>query len=235
MQLYNNTNLQKYLKDDWILKMMNEENEMWGGEEEARTNQWMYEMENKRMIYADMYGDIIKGGFRGAVLDVGGGYNTLTKILSSNCQYYLLDYMAHDTIDNFKQLAKKYAINWLNCDWYSIEDDKQWEIVIANDIFPNVDQRLEIFLDKFLPNCKELRILVTFYNTPRFYVTQRVDDSEKLTFLSWDGEITALKLLKYESRFIDTDVNGISNLKAFSESIYRNGRQVAYIRLKGDL
>lgn len=31
MQLYNNTNLQKYLKDDWILKMMNEENEMWGG------------------------------------------------------------------------------------------------------------------------------------------------------------------------------------------------------------
>ena len=39
-----------------------------GGEDEGRTNQWIYEIENKRMIYADIYRDIIKGECRASIV-----------------------------------------------------------------------------------------------------------------------------------------------------------------------
>ena len=90
---------------------------------------------------------------------------------------------------------EEYNIHWLNADWYD-EDFETYDIVIANDIFPDVDQRLEIFIDKMLPKCKELRLVLTYYNEPRFYQMKRNDDSEVLTFLSWDGEILGMKLRK---------------------------------------
>ncbi len=62
-----------------------------------------------------------------------------------------------------------------------------------------------------------------------------MDDLEVLTFLSWDGEITGIKLRKYLDRMINTDENDLSGLAVQDESIFQNGRQVAYVRLKGDL
>ena len=107
--------------------------------------------------------------------------------------------------------------------------------MIANDIFPDVDQRLEMFLDRMLPICRELRLVLTYYNVPRYYTTKRMDDSEIMTFLSWDGEITALKLKKYLYRSYDTQIEQIERMKDDHSSIYWNGRQVSYIRFRGDL
>lgn len=131
-------------------------------------------------------------------------------------------------------MSEMYGIKWLERDWYEIEDMDNYDVIVANDIFPDVDQRMELFIDRMLPHCRELRLVVTYYNTPRFYTTKRTDDSEIMTFLSWDGEITAVKLRKYMDRSSISECD-LQFMRENKSSIYRNGRQVAYVVIKGDL
>lgn len=232
MKIFGKADLEKYLEDDWIADEL--EKSLVGGEESIRTNIWLKEMDNKRMIYAAVYGDILHGSKTGRrILDVGGGYNSLTKKLADNSEYYLLDYMAHGGQASINEFSRQYHIHWIDEDWYEYSADQKFDIVIANDIFPDVDQRMELFIDKYLPLCKELRIVVTYYNSPKFYITQRMDDAEKLTFLSWDGEITALKLKKYLGKMLDTSEKELNAMKDSRESIYRNGRHIAYLTING--
>lgn len=232
VKLYTKNDLIEYMKDDWIAKDLNNYGD--GGiEETIRTNQWLKEMPNKRMIYADVYGDLLSDKNEFSVLDVGGGYNSLTKVLAKNCNYTLLDYMAHGSKEIYEKLCYIHQINWMNGDWYHFDPQSNYDIIISNDLFPDVDQRLELFLHKYLPLCYEMRLVITFYNTPKFYVTQREDDTEKLTYLSWDGEITGMKLKKFLENILETTETDLAGLSSFNESIFNNGRQVAYFLLKG--
>ena len=97
MKTYQENDLQAYLKNDWILDLLIEEE--YEEEKEIRTNVWMKTMENKRMVYADVYGDILKDegekGKKIRILDVGGGFCALTKLLVKNADYTLVDFFAH--------------------------------------------------------------------------------------------------------------------------------------------
>lgn len=234
MKIYTKNMLEDYKKNDWILDLLNKEEEE--ADKNVRTHQWLKEMDNKRMIYADVYGDLLSDCRDLSVLDVGGAYTSLTKRMLNNVDYNLLDFIAHGgekTIGAIEKRCQKEF--WVNSDWMDMQcENKTYDVVIANDIFPDVDQRMELFIDKFLPMCKELRLVLTFYNTPKYYRAKRTDDLEVLTFLSWDGEITALKLKKYADRLIDTSEEEINKLKECKDSIYWNGRQVAFVKLKGD-
>lgn len=226
--------LDEYKKNDWILDILNKEEEE--EDKKVRTHQWLKEMDNKRMIYADVYGDLLNDSSDLSVLDVGGAYTSLTKKMLNNVDYNLLDFIAHGGENTIGAIEKRVKKNfWINSDWMDVQcENKQYDIIIANDIFPDVDQRMELFIDKFLPICKELRLVLTFYNTPKYYRAKRIDDLEVLTFLSWDGEITSLKLKKYEDRLLDTSEEEINELKECKDSIYWNGRQVAFVTLKGN-
>lgn len=234
MKTYNSRDLQDYMNDDWILELLLSKHKR--GDFGIRYDEWLYQIEAKRLVYSEVYGDILKAnGPVKRVVDVGGGYSTLTELLARNSEYTLVDFLAHDVERQIDLSDKTNRITWVNQDWYDFDLCEDYDIVIANDIFPDVDQRMELFLDKFLPRCKEIRLVLTYYNTPRFYLTRRIDDPEIMTFLSWDGEIVALKLMKYLERVVDTTRDQIDALKLEKDSIYRNGRQVSYIVLKGDL
>ena len=232
MKTYMKADLDRYLENDWIMDMIraNVSEE----EKQIRTNQWLMDMDNKRLIYADVYGDFLKEKAEKKILDVGGGYNSLTKVIAANSQYTLLDFMAHGGGETLQEVSNSYHFRWLQQDWYNVERMEDYDIVIANDIFPDVDQRIELFIEKMLPHCHELRMVVTYYNTPCFYTTKRTDDSEIMTFLSWDGEILGMKLQKYinRSNMVKADIEFMKNNKS---SIYYNGRQVAYVVIRGDL
>lgn len=234
MKIYRKSDLENYCLNDWILELLHRY--MSSADDNIRTNQWLLEMDNKRMIYGDLYGDILKGEIdkKTSILDVGGGVNALTKLLATNSDYTLLDFLAHGGEEYLRSFSDKYQIKWMKDDWYDTEMNS-YDIIISNDIFPDVDMRLELFVEKALPRCKELRILLTWYNEPRFYQMGRRDDPEVLTFLSWDGEITALKLGKYLDRMYDTTKEQLEAMASERGSIYRNGRQVAYVRLRGDM
>ena len=233
MITYTNDMLKDYMKNDWVYDLLLKN--MISGEEIIKTNKWLIEMDNKRLIYADVYGDILKGKTdpRLKVLDVGGGINSLTKVLAKNTSYYLLDFLAHGGENYLQHVCSNYNIFWIKSDWYEALSE-EYDVIIANDIFPDVDMRLDLFLKKALPRCKECRLVLTYYNTPKFYTTKRVDDSEIMTFLSWDGEILGMKMEKYLSR-MDATKQDLIEMKDNYESIYQNGRQVCFIKLKGDL
>lgn len=233
MKTYQKSDLEIYLQNDWISKLLSEEE--CEAEKEIRTNEWMRSMENKRMVYADVYGDLLTKyegrQNRKRVLDVGGGFSALTKVLARNTDYTLVDFLAHGG----NEYVRKQDIHLIERDWNEAKLEGMYDLVIANDIFPDVDQRMELFIDRMLPICRELRLVLTYYNSPKFYTTKRTDDSEIMTFLSWDGEITALKLKKYIHRLFDTPTGQLEEMKDNFSSIYWNGRQVSYIRNKGDL
>lgn len=239
MVIYTEKMLKQYLENDWILKLLLEaEKDI---DRQVRTHQWIKEMDNKRLIFAEVYGDLLRceksrEEKRKIVLDIGGGYSSLTRKLVSDSDYRLLDFIAHGGQEAIGQSEKDCGTRfWINEDWMEYDiSQRPCDIIIANDIFPDVDQRLELFIEKYLPYCHEMRLVLTFYNDPRYYRTKRVDDAEILTFLSWDGEITGMKMKKYRDRIIDTEVDELDRLKDVRESIFRNGRQVAYVRLRGE-
>ena len=225
MKTYTKEALNEYMKNDWIYKLLLDNTQ----DNKTRYDEWLFEIEAKRLIYADIYGDILMQSCENKkVLDVGGGISAMTPLLAANCNYTLVDFLAHGGKE-----MNGLTMNWKNMDWYDFEIQDVYDIVIANDIFPDVDQRLEMFIDKFLPHCNELRLVMTYYNTAKFYLTKRCDDPELMTFLSWDGEITALKMMKYLSCAINTTKEELASMKYEKNSIYRNGRQVSYIALRG--
>lgn len=191
----------------------------------------------KRLMYYKIYGDLLKKGKKQLfILDVGGGYSTMSEILADNHKYTILD-------DTKKELyPQKRSVVYVCDEWQvhiqslnSIHGNRiygiNWDVVIANDLFPNVDQRLDLFLEKFLPYCKEMRLSLTyFYDNPKWYFTKRLNGDETLCLCSWTKEQLSKILEKYKKYIQNAN---LSLLFRKNKSIFRNGRQVCVLKLKG--
>lgn len=236
MHIFNATDVENYMKQDWIMQLLKSCAEKSCVEKNVitvATNEWLMTDVNKRMIYAEMYGDFLIEKQNKKVLDAGG-VSLLTNVLAENTEYTLVDLLAHGGKEYLKQ-HKNLHVKLKALDWYLLEMDEDYDVILANDIFPNVDQRMELFIEKMLPHCRELRMSVTYYNTLRFYVTRRLDAEEILTMLCYDGDMVSSKLKKYLSEMIDTKEKDLVDMKTDKSSIYENGRQVAYIRMRGGI
>lgn len=115
-------------------------------------------------------------------------------------------------------------------DWYEFEPSSAYDVIIANDLFPNVDQRLEIFLNRYLPFCREMRLTLTFYNISRWYKVRRTDADEVFHMLAWDGAQLMQTLNKFSKQFI-LPIPDLSLHNA--PSLYANQRHICYIKIKG--
>lgn len=229
MKRLNTSLLDKYLAEDRILKFLDHTSLP---QYEALTcQQWLRNTPPKRYIYEDMYGDLIRGECR-KVLDIGGGLTAFTSHFCQQHDYTLIELMAHDAKDVSEFVLDSISnLNLFMGDWYDFEVEKDYDFVIANDLLPNVDQRLELFLDKFLPHTREIRLSLTFYNDNRFYLTKRIDADELLCVKPWDGQQLLSTLLKYEARIINKDM---TLLDIETKSLFPNGRQVILVNFKGD-
>jgi hypothetical protein len=201
------------------------------GDERLTCQRWLRDVPAKRFVFAKLYGDLINGPRR-KVLDVGGGLTSLTRLLAQRNDYSLVDIMAHDDPDQVRQaLDSMPGIKVIMQDWYEARLEDHYDVVVANDLFPNVDQRLELFLQKTLPLAGEIRLALTYYATPRFYRTKRVDADELLCMLAWDGAATRRCLEKQARHIAATD---LAVLDTPFESPYPNQRQVCVITLRGE-
>jgi len=164
------------------------------------------------MLYKDL---ILESGGK-SVLDIGGGYNGITNIIASKNDYTLLDIC--DSGENIQHIQD---------DWYKLRYKKNiYDVIIANDIFPNVDQRLEPFLYYFLPKCKEMRLSLTYYNKWKYYQTKRTDGDEIFYQLSYNGRQTKDILDKFFDRSFEA-------LLLDQPSLFLNGRQIYILKEKG--
>jgi len=228
MYLFNEKDLKNYLNNDFVYETVSKKSDFFG----CSYNQWLLKSPQKRYIFSRIYGDLIESTGK-KVLDIGGGLSNYSQIFDSIHDYLLIDSLDHDNLVEVHMATDKdygIPINKILDDWYYYNTEKVWDVIIANDIFPNVDQRLGIFLDKFLPVCKEIRMSLTFYEG-KFYRAKRIDADEVFTVLMWDESILFYFLEKYMNKIFDYNPSGSCSYD--NQSIFDNGRQVKYVIFKG--
>jgi hypothetical protein len=201
-------------------------------DEEYTCQKWLRESPAKRYIFDILYGDLIEGTQNKRILDVGGGVTAFTSVLASKHEYVLSEIFAHDDIERVSNLVEMTGRDFIRTqDWWTLED-KNYDLVIANDLFPNADQRIELFLEKFLPICTRARLLLTWYDEPRHYMVQRVDADEIMSILAWNGSQVKGVLEKYLSSIINPD---LLIFDQENRSVYPNGRQTCILEFRGEL
>ncbi|MGH8546266.1 MAG: hypothetical protein ACREX3_22115 [Gammaproteobacteria bacterium] len=201
------------------------------GDDGLTCQRWLRNSPAKRCIYEAMYGDLIEGAGRRCVLDVGGGLTALTRELARRHDYTLVDVLAHDSPRSAAQMAQAAARDFLvSADWFRYIPAAAFDLVIANDLFPNVDQRLELFLERFLPVAVRIRLSLTVYDEPRHYLARRIDAEEILCMLAWNGADTRRVMERYLDRIVAPDLTVFERRGA---SAFPNGRQVVLAELAG--
>jgi hypothetical protein len=217
-----------YMTRDAILAALNAAR--MPADEQLTCQRWLRESPAKRLIFESLYGDLL-GGPRRKVLDIGGGLTSLTRLLASRHDYTLIDIMAHDSpplVATFVQSTP--SARFITEDWYTADMEDDYDVVVTNDLFPNVDQRLGLFLRAALPRAREVRLALTYYNEPKFYFTKRVDADEVLCMLAWDGLMTRNCI---EKHLAYTEPGAFDVLQGSGESPFANRRQVSLVRLRG--
>ncbi len=218
----------RYLSNDFINVLLDKHNRKL--DEQLVCQKWLRESAAKRYIYSELYEGLLDRKSGSRVLDVGGGLTSLTRLLNKNCYYKLIDILAHDDMEIFRGPNAETDVSFIHeDDWYEVET-KNFDLVIANDLFPNVDQRLDLFLKKYLPVCGQIRLCLTWYNNERFYKTKRVNAEEILFVRTWDVYDIDRLLNKFRSNIIDFK-EGFFN--SFEETLYENGRLVGLVTFKG--
>lgn len=230
MEIVTEKVIEQYLRDDRIAAQMAECSDP---DDETLTCQtWLQSSPAKRMIFDRLYSSLLNGPPGQRILDVGGGLTCFTRVIAARHHYELIDLMAHEEDNSAERFEAACGRRFIYADdWFNFEPTAAYDVVIANDLFPNVDQRLELFIEKFLPWAKEIRLSLTYYPAPRFYVTRRVVGEEILCMLAWDGEATARVMNKYLPRLKNADLDLFC---ANNTSVYPNGRQVCLAALRGD-
>jgi len=231
MHCIEKADLDAYLGEDRIGRLLREKEEP--EDHMFAAHRWLSSTPSKRLIFDEMYGDLlfVRTGCR--VLDVGGGVTALTRVLARRHDYYLVDIFAHDEVVSMGSLGAQIGRNfWIAGDWYSNWPAGIFDIIIANDLFPNADQRLSTFMEMALNACAELRLSLTFFQKLRFYLARRLDAEEILCFQAYNAEQTAATL----NQFIDRiEAPAIQELfRTDRPSLYTNDRQIAIAYLCGD-
>ena len=228
MHLVNKGLVDHYLKNDIVLEWLDSYSET--SDEYLTCQRWLRQTPAKRYILNEMYGDLLTSAQPLKVLDVGGGLTGMTRVFSTHHRYILTDLLAHDDLNTALAMKEQAGSDFIRAqDWATLEADA-YDLVIANDIFPNVDQRLELFLQNFLPRTKRMLLSLTYYDVQRFYMTRRVDADEVLCMLAWNSEHLVAVLKKYSAQIVG------ANFEVFTqpeESVYPNGRQVCLVELFG--
>jgi hypothetical protein len=222
--------LRTYAEIDPLLSMMGSAAS--DNDDTFTSHRWLKESMPKRLIFFHMYGDLLGAKEPGKkVLDVGGGFTGLTRKMLENHDYQLLDIMAHDRHGSLRAIEGATARSfWVNSDWYDWEPKGEYDLVIANDLFPNVDQRLEEFLEKYLLLCREMRISLTYYNKRRWYRVKRMDGDEIFHMMAWSGSDVRRVLQKYVHRISNPR---LELLEEERPSLFPNGRLVCLVGFCG--
>lgn len=229
MKLLTDEGLKAYCEQDWLQAFL--QREAIDSEHPLTCQRWLTDSAQKRFATDALYRNLLTTTGQN-VLDIGGGLTTLQRLLAKNHDYELLDILAHDgasAVDRFLDAAPSLKLH--KVDWLEWRPTRHYDVIVANDLFPNVDQRLALFLDAYLPYAAEIRLSLTFYNTPRYYPTRRLDGDEIMYLMAWNGEMLEIALRRYADR--------ISNYQpglcaTASGSIFPNGRQVVITTLAGD-
>ena len=227
MKLVNNAGLVNYLKEDWVADFLNTDKT----HQSLTCGQWLQDSPPKRYIYSELYKNL-DSQYSGRVLDIGGGLTAFSVHYARHFQYELVDLMHHDDskqVEQFKKLMPENAVNVK--DWAEFIPKKNYDIIISNDLFPNVDQRLADFIEKFMPVSREIRLSLTFYNNNIYYKVKRLGRKEILFIRPWDARRLVEELSPFKKYIKNVDFKLFEDL---SPSVFANGRQICLLTIRGN-
>lgn len=201
-------------------------------DEDLVCQRWLRQTPAKRAIWPFLYGDLFGEGPRLSIADVGGGLTALSAVLARRHAYALIDVLAHDDVRKAASMETRAGRQFIHAhDWIESQEGT-FDVVIANDLFPNVDQRLELFLDAFLHRTRRMLLSLTFYENARWYATKRIDADETLYMLAWNGAQVKNVMEARADAIVDADFGIFDKLP---QSIFANGRHVCLVELRGGL
>ena len=135
----------------------------------AEANRWLLDLKWKIPVAGMMFDDVLNQKQKLDILEIGGSISWFTLELLKNHNYQLIEKAYTDSKINYnkvQKLAKKDFV--VIDDWFNFKIEKNYDVIIANDIFPNVDQRLDFFIEKVIGNSTNIRILLTYFNDSFF-------------------------------------------------------------------
>ena len=234
LHLIKKKDLEAYKNNDIVFKELNElkiSNPQYFSEK-FTCNKWLLDSIEKRMMFNIIYSDIFKNKEKNLrILDVGGGINIFQKIISQNNNYSVLDIINHEDKKEAENFAKNFNFNLIVNDWFDhlSKNKDNYDILISNYIFPNVDQRLLEFINLALKITKELRICLTYHQFLKIYKVVRKDCSEELTVKALNGRNVA-DILRISD--LQVDENTLCSIENHTESIFQNKRTIALLKIK---
>ena len=147
------------------------------------SSKWLRESPGKRRAFGLCYEGILEHGFRKVVTDVGGGLSHITETLFERRNYVLVDPLHHVSTAESEGIKGYEGLSLHKIDWLDFNFEGS-ELIIANDIFPNVDYRLATFLEILLASSvKELRLILTVFYGQKFMEVKKIDSGEVLTVI----------------------------------------------------
>lgn len=189
------------------------------------SDRWMKENPNKLSIYLNMYQDLFNSN--NEIFDIGGGISILSKLLSMGNNYTLIDPLVNEPrseiLLNFL-IANR--IRHIENDWYEILEKqvKKESVVVANDFFPNIDQRIVAFLELAERKKFYFRITLTWYSFLKYYKVQRTDADEQMILAQFQEFDIEKILAKYiEKSRIDYVLNNAT------DSFFENQRKICIL------
>jgi hypothetical protein len=230
--MYTKKDLERYVQDDFISVELREHPE----DDSFMSQRWLLDIPAKRMIYADVYGELLRTTGK-RVLDVGGGFCAVSRRLITNHEYTLVDILSRYNESELRAVESQTKPFLCESNWIEFVPDGMYDYVIANDLFPNVDQRLEKFIQKFKPHAKQMVLVLTCYDQTslfadvfekvvnRLYAVFKRVDADKIIFVRSPTTKETNKMLRSvlgESALV---------LGTSSEHIFDNGRTVSKIIL----
>jgi SAM-dependent methyltransferase len=149
------------------------------------SNEWLRTMPWKRSLAAALLGDLLRREApRRRVLEIGGGLSALTLLLARRHDYRLVERATHEPASAYEAVMREVGRDFVTIgDWADVGFDDDFDFVVANDLFPNVDQRLEEFVERFRGR-SELRLSLSYYENTLFDV-RRVESGERLIVKPW--------------------------------------------------
>lgn len=227
---YTKGDLDSYMTNDYIsnwLAVSTTQNE-----QKLGCNKWLTDSPMKRLVFHDIYADLLDKKNMRNILDIGGGVTAYTKILGDFHEYTLIDMLSHDDQSIAEEIFQEHNITFLKDDWYNVSFKNSFDCVICNDLFPNVDQRIKLFLEKLLPISRSIRVLLTYHNNDRFYKVKRTDADEVMFLQAWSGKQLGQVL---ESIFPELERSILEGLSSDRPSLYANGRLISLLRVDQSL
>lgn len=192
-----------------------------------KSHMWLADSPQKRAIFNLMYGDYLCNKTNHKILDVGGGYSSLTRLLVKNTARYSLIDPFHNHHYTGVPIGESFVVG---SDWYN-HTPEEYDVVFANDLFPNTDQRLRMFLEKYIQVSHKIVMSLAFHNNPKFYKVIRKNGDEHMCMLAYTGENVEDILKDYITSIINPDFSIFDSM----ETVFRNGRQVCVVEIEGDI